>query len=76
MSLVFPSSNYRFTVVYPNFSQLILLHIKKKKIFFKNADMMNKEKVTYIKTESRMVSAAAEGWGGGGQVGETGICWQ
>ena len=43
--------------------------------------MMNKEKVTYIKTESRMVfasnlAAAAAGWGGGGQVGETGICWQ
>lgn len=56
MSLVFPSSNYRFTVVYPNFSQLILFDIKKKT--FKNADMMNKEKVTYIKTESRMVFAS------------------
>ena len=62
MSLVFPNSNYRFTVVYPNFSQLILLDVKKKKNTFKNADMMNKEKVTYIKTESRMVFA--RGFGG------------
>ena len=34
----------------------------KKKNTFKNADMMNKEKVTYIKTESRMVFA--RGFGG------------
>ena len=33
-----------------------------KKNTFKNADMMNKEKVTYIKTESRMV--VARGFGG------------
>ena len=33
-----------------------------KKNTFKNADMMNKEKVTYIKTESRMVFA--RGFGG------------